>query len=344
MIHRHPEEGGRLAAPLRAWMGEWADTIEQHHERWDGLGYPHQLGGEQICRGARIVAVADAFEVMTAARSYKRPMDVKAARAQLTDGAGSQFDPAMVRAFLMIGIGRMRLVAGPLSWLAQVPFLQGVPGSVAGQAAGLAARVIAGAGLFAGVAGPALAASGAASGPPNPTSTTVPVASGLPPGLARAAGSGHTSAPGSAPAPTPAPSQVSTPAPSTRPPAAVQVPPPTVAPTTTLPPNVPPIARDDTATTTQHKPVTIAVLANDNDPDPDGLAPPVTIVSAPAHGNANPQSSGSVLYVPNDQYLGPDSFVYRVCDTRGGCATATVSVTVVGAQAATTTTTAASGG
>src|SRR5205807_6643171 len=100
IIHRHPAEGALLAGPLRHWLGEWVDTIEQHHERWDGLGYPKGLKGEQICRGARIVAVADAFEVMTAARSYKRPMDVKAARAELTDAAGSQFDPTMVRAFL----------------------------------------------------------------------------------------------------------------------------------------------------------------------------------------------------------------------------------------------------
>src|SRR5438270_7227889 len=54
IIHRHPAEGARLAGPLRHWLGEWADTIEQHHERWDGLGYPNGLKGEQICRGARI--------------------------------------------------------------------------------------------------------------------------------------------------------------------------------------------------------------------------------------------------------------------------------------------------
>ena len=45
------------------------------------------------------------------------------------------------------------------------------------------------------------------------------------------------------------------------------------------------------ATTTQHKPVSVPVLANDRDPDPDGLAPPVTIVTPPTHGNANPQSA-----------------------------------------------------
>src|SRR3954462_13154732 len=64
ILHRHPEEGAKLAAPLRHWLGDWADTIELHHERWDGLGYPHSLKGEEICLGARIVGVADSFEVM----------------------------------------------------------------------------------------------------------------------------------------------------------------------------------------------------------------------------------------------------------------------------------------
>ena len=65
-------------------------------------------------------------------------------------------------------------------------------------------------------------------------------------------------------------------------------------------------------------------LRRNRDPDADGLAPPVTIVTPPSHGNANPQTDGSVLYVPYDQYVGPDSFVYRICDTRGGCATALI--------------------
>ena len=99
---------------------------------------------------------------------------------------------------------------------------------------------------------------------------------------------------------------------------------------------MPPVAQNDSATTTQHKPVVVAVLGNDRDPDPDGLAPPVTIVTPPSHGNANPQTDGSVLYVPYDQYVGPDSFVYRICDTRGGCATAVVSITVLGPSPTTT--------
>src|SRR5438105_256781 len=108
-----------------------------------------------------MVSVADSFEVMTAARSYKRPMDVKAARLELTNQAGTQFDPAIVRAFLNISIGRMRWMAGPLAWVFQLPFLERIPGGAAGQAAGVAARVVAGAAVFTGIAAPAAPAVGA---------------------------------------------------------------------------------------------------------------------------------------------------------------------------------------
>jgi hypothetical protein len=173
ILKRHPEEGARLAAPLRGWLGEWADTIEQHHERWDGRGYPNGLAGEEICRGARIVAVTDSFEVMTAARSYKRPMDPRAARLELTKGAGGQFDPSAVRAFLSLSMGRRRWVAGPLAWFAGLPFLR-VPGGSAGQAAAMTARMVAVGAAFAAVVVPSLSAG-------HPSSRPVAVALPSPP-------------------------------------------------------------------------------------------------------------------------------------------------------------------
>ena len=78
-IRRHPLEGRSLIAPLARWLGEWSLAIEQHHESFDGTGYPFGLSGEQLSLGARIVAVADSFEVMTAARSYKKAMSTRAA-------------------------------------------------------------------------------------------------------------------------------------------------------------------------------------------------------------------------------------------------------------------------
>ena len=124
ILHRHPTEGAKLTAALAPWLGPWAATIEHHHERWDGKGYPAGLAGTDIHQGARIVAVADAYEVMTAARAYKAPLPAAEARRRLAADAGHQFDPEVVRAFFNLSLGRLRIAAGPLTWLAQVPFLR----------------------------------------------------------------------------------------------------------------------------------------------------------------------------------------------------------------------------
>ncbi|HAW10640.1 MAG TPA: hypothetical protein DCX12_06185 [Chloroflexi bacterium] len=123
VIRRHPEEGARLIDPLRPWLGPWALTVEHHHERWDGGGYPRGLAGEQISLGGRIGAVADAFETMTTARPYRRPMSVTAARAELVHCAGSQFDPAVVRTLLNVSMGRCWRAVGLASLVAQVPLI-----------------------------------------------------------------------------------------------------------------------------------------------------------------------------------------------------------------------------
>ena len=122
-LRQHPLEGSRLIAPLQAWLGEWALTVEQHHESFDGTGYPYGLAGNGISLGARIVAVADTFEVMTAVRSYKGASSPADARNELTRCAGTQFDPVVVRAFLNVSLGRLRWIIGPLSWLFDFPFI-----------------------------------------------------------------------------------------------------------------------------------------------------------------------------------------------------------------------------
>ncbi|GIG23657.1 hypothetical protein Cch01nite_43810 [Cellulomonas chitinilytica] len=119
----HPEAGMEIAEPLRAWLGPWLDVIGQHHERWDGAGYPAGLAGEAISEGARIVAVADAYDAITSARPYKRALPAAAAREELARCAGQQFDPEVVRALLAVGLGRLRRVAGPLSILSALPVL-----------------------------------------------------------------------------------------------------------------------------------------------------------------------------------------------------------------------------
>ena len=122
-MQAHPAAGAAIAEPLLPWLGRWAVTIVQHHERFDGRGYPAGLEGEEISLGARIVSVADSFEVMTAARAYKRPMTPPAARRELARCAGSQFDPAVVRLFLNISIGRLWWTVGPASWVGVTPVL-----------------------------------------------------------------------------------------------------------------------------------------------------------------------------------------------------------------------------
>ena len=121
LLHRHPVEGARRVAPLLPWLGEWGAAVEQHHERFDGTGYPHQLKGSEISLAARIVAVADSYEVMTAPRAYKRAMSVSAARKELVRVAGTQLDPAIVRAFLNVSVGRLWRTVGIGAWIGQVP-------------------------------------------------------------------------------------------------------------------------------------------------------------------------------------------------------------------------------
>ncbi len=146
LLRYHPVAGADLAAPLMPWLAEWGDVIVQHHEMYDGSGYPQGLHGEEISYGARIVSVADAFDVMTAARAYRRPVSRAAAYRELIRCSGSQFDPAVVRAMISISAPRLRRAQGAISWLSEVPVLasQTVPAATLAQALGTAALVAAG--------------------------------------------------------------------------------------------------------------------------------------------------------------------------------------------------------
>ncbi|MDQ1486527.1 MAG: hypothetical protein QOJ62_2220 [Actinomycetota bacterium] len=142
VLKAHPRAGADIAAPLMVWLGRWGDVIIQHHERFDGTGYPTGLAGRDICQGARIVAVADTFEVMTAARSYKRPVRKELALKELVRCAGTQFDSAVVRAFVEVPSKRLMLVMGPGSWLAGLPFLGQAPAALAGPLAAQASAAL----------------------------------------------------------------------------------------------------------------------------------------------------------------------------------------------------------
>jgi putative two-component system response regulator len=96
-MERHPSEGERLLQP-HVQSPELLAIVRNHHERWDGTGYPDRLAAEQIPLGARIVAVADAFTAMVEPRPYREPLSCHLARTELLEQAGSQFDPLCARA------------------------------------------------------------------------------------------------------------------------------------------------------------------------------------------------------------------------------------------------------
>ena len=135
LIKQHPLEGAKLTAPLAGWLGPWSATIAEHHERYDGSGYPYGLSGDSISLGGRIVSVVDAYDVMTSNRSYKKPSTPEAARMELARCAGTQFDPVVVRAFLAVPVRNLRSLL-PLSWLGSLPYGDfGTPLAVVGRAA-----------------------------------------------------------------------------------------------------------------------------------------------------------------------------------------------------------------
>jgi putative nucleotidyltransferase with HDIG domain len=97
-MREHPQLGARILGSL-GFLAEEARIVRHHHERLDGSGYPDGLTGEAIPLAARIIGVADAFDAMRSARSYRRELSEAAAINELRRGAGTQFDPDAVEAF-----------------------------------------------------------------------------------------------------------------------------------------------------------------------------------------------------------------------------------------------------
>ena len=158
VLREHPRIGAELAAPLMSWLAPMHRVIEEHHERWDGTGYPAGTSGQELSIGSRIVQVADSFEVMTAARSYKRPVRKEAALRELVRCAGSQFDPAVVRAIIAVPSRRLLWAMGPTAWLAGLPMLGQSSVALVSSTAGQLGSVAAGAALVSVAAlGPAAA-------------------------------------------------------------------------------------------------------------------------------------------------------------------------------------------
>jgi putative nucleotidyltransferase with HDIG domain len=99
IIKEHAAEGASILGILSMYH-EASLVVRHHHERWDGAGYPSGLSGADIPIGSRVIAVADTFDAMTSDRVYRKALPSHVALAEIRRGAGTQFDPAIVDAFL----------------------------------------------------------------------------------------------------------------------------------------------------------------------------------------------------------------------------------------------------
>lgn len=97
----HPVLGSGIVEQI-GFLNDLAPIILRHHERYDGKGYPGRLKREKIPLGARVLSVADAYESMVTDRPYRKALSFKKARQELLKGAGTQFDPNIVRIFLKV--------------------------------------------------------------------------------------------------------------------------------------------------------------------------------------------------------------------------------------------------
>ncbi len=101
LMHAHVLIGGRILEPIAAYA-EVIPIVLQHHEWFDGTGYPNGLSGDAISLGARILAVADSFDAMISGRPYRPARDPERVVELIRQGAGGQFDPEVVQAFVEV--------------------------------------------------------------------------------------------------------------------------------------------------------------------------------------------------------------------------------------------------
>jgi len=100
-IKKHPQIGADILRPIHFFQ-PLIPLMLHHHERWDGRGYPFGLKGEEIPLGARIIALADTYEALTANRRYRKARSKKIAMRIIKEVSGTQFDPVLVDLFLEV--------------------------------------------------------------------------------------------------------------------------------------------------------------------------------------------------------------------------------------------------
>lgn len=100
-LQQHPSIGMRILEPIE-FLHDVRACIGQHHERFDGMGYPNRIKSDELLIEARILAVADSFDAMTSDRPYRKALPLESAISELHDNAGTQFDPAIVKVFAQV--------------------------------------------------------------------------------------------------------------------------------------------------------------------------------------------------------------------------------------------------
>jgi len=101
IVKNHPSMGARILEPISAYA-QVIPMVEQHHEKYDGTGYPNGISGEAIYPGARILAVADVFDALTSDRPYRPGWEWERAYKLIREEAGRHFDPKVVEAFFEV--------------------------------------------------------------------------------------------------------------------------------------------------------------------------------------------------------------------------------------------------
>ncbi|MDQ6606986.1 MAG: HD-GYP domain-containing protein [Actinomycetota bacterium] len=113
LMAQHPLIGADIIRGIE-FLGEAADVVRSHHERWDGRGYPDGLAGEKIPIAARVFAVADVLDALTSDRPYRPASPLSVAREMIVAESGSHFDPRVTEAFSAIPDATLRRIAAEI--------------------------------------------------------------------------------------------------------------------------------------------------------------------------------------------------------------------------------------
>lgn len=114
VMKTHSIKSAELVSLFSRFQGYVVSCVRHHHERWDGRGYPDEIGGDSIPLGARIITIADTIDAMTTNRPYRKALSLEVVLSELNKGRGTQFDPELVE-LTVNSVTVRRLIADPAS-------------------------------------------------------------------------------------------------------------------------------------------------------------------------------------------------------------------------------------